>query len=332
MKSLSVIIVNYRTPALVVQCLNSFYTEQPNFEVIIVDNNSGDDSRERICAEHPGVTWLQMSYNAGFARANNEGIRRSTNDTVLLLNSDTIDTGGAIPGAFTDFMQSDYVACGVQLLNRDMTPQISGNYFMKGGLNFLLPIPGTGYLVQKLGYLLKVKKPNVPDANTAIEVDWINGAFLMIKKQVLPKAGLMDEDFFLYAEEAEWCSRIRRYGRLCIFGQYKVIHLQGETAKDTFQSADSGYRNLYNRMGLQFMLSNFLRIRKQYGIAWLAVHLLVFTVSIPLVIFIAAFGRIFSRVPVISLQKAWGYTRNVASLWSFMPKMIANKPYFYKVL
>ncbi|WP_315824126.1 hypothetical protein [Paraflavitalea speifideaquila] len=74
-------------------------------------------------------------------------------------------------------MQSAYVACGVQLLNLDRSPQISGNYFMRGGLNNLLPLPYIGNFIKWLGNSLKVKKPNIPDTQSAVEVDWINGAF-----------------------------------------------------------------------------------------------------------------------------------------------------------
>ena len=93
------------------------------------------------------------------------------------------------------------MACGVQLLNVDRTPQISGNYAMKGGLNYLLPLPFIGNILKFFATILKVKKPNIPEAKDVVEVDWINGVFLMVKKQAIDIAGLMDEDFFLYAEE-----------------------------------------------------------------------------------------------------------------------------------
>ena len=60
-------------------------------------------------------------------------------------------------------------------------------------------------------------------------MDWISGDFLIVKKKIIESSGLMDEDFFLYAEEVEWCSRIRKFGKLCIFGDLGIIHLQGET-------------------------------------------------------------------------------------------------------
>ncbi|HVV03782.1 MAG TPA: glycosyltransferase [Puia sp.] len=98
MTALSIIIVNYKTPELVIDCLRTVYAQagRPDFEVIVIDNASGDDSRERILHAFPNVRWSDMGYNAGFARANNAGIRMSQGDTVLLLNSDTLVEGDAI--------------------------------------------------------------------------------------------------------------------------------------------------------------------------------------------------------------------------------------------
>src|ERR1043165_6964082 len=119
--SISIIIVNYKTPALLVDCLRTVFTGRQTIptEVIVVDNASGDNSREVITAAFPQVKWIQLNYNAGFARGNNEGIRQSTGDVVLLLNSDTLNEDNAVEHCYRQFIASDYVACGVQLLNAD---------------------------------------------------------------------------------------------------------------------------------------------------------------------------------------------------------------------
>ena len=144
---------------------------------------------------------------------------------------------------------SAYVACGVQLVNPDRTPQISGSYFVRGGMNHLLPLPYLGALVKRAGRVLGAKVPNVPNARSLVEVDWINGAFLMVKKEAITLAGLMDEDFFLYAEEIEWCSRLRKLGKLALYGQYRVVHIQGASANESFGSYGKGYYNLYGPEG-----------------------------------------------------------------------------------
>ena len=333
--NLSIIIVNYKTPGLVVDCLQTIHreTREVSYEVIVVDNASGDDSESQVLQAFPSTRWIAMDYNAGFARANNEGIRQSGGNIILLLNSDTLVEEGAIDGCYRLFADSDYVACGVQLLNSDRSPQISGNFFMKGGLNYLLPLPYMGAWVKKMGNLFKVDKPNVPNADSLIEVDWINGAYLMVKKAAVEKAGLMDEDFFLYAEEVEWCGRLRRLGKLCIYGQFHVVHLQGASANATFGSEGAGYYNLFDRKGLQIMLSNFVRIRKQFGIGWFLVQLFFYIVEIP----VFGAGILFSRRSQKSTRRlSWsqfrGYCGNVGFVIRKSLIIIKNKPYFYKVL
>lgn len=332
---LSVIIVNFKTPGLVIDCLKTLYAQTHNisYEVIVVDNASGDDSEMMIQKAYPSVRWIQMSYNAGFARANNEAIRQSEGKAVLLLNSDTLIEGGAIEGCQREFAASPYVACGVQLLNIDRSPQISGNFFMKGGLNYLLPLPYMGNWVKKGGNFFKVAKPNVPDADSLVEVDWINGAFLMVKRSAIEKAGLMDEDFFLYAEEVEWCGRLRRLGKLCIYGQFNVVHLQGASANETFGSTGQGYYNLYDRKGLQIMLSNFVRIRKQFGVAWFLIQLLFYILEIPVFGIGIGLSRLTGKDNTrYSYAQFRKYCENVGFVIGKSSIIIRNKPYFYKVL
>ena len=201
----SIIIINYKTPGLVTDCLETVFESSrlPNFEIIVVDNFSQDDSESSITTKFPQVQWIQMGYNSGFSRANNAGIRIAKGKIILLLNSDTISENNAIEKCVERFSNADYIACGLQLLNPDRSPQISGNYFINGGLNQLMALPYVGRFIRWLGYTFKVKKTNVPEAKGTVEVDWINGAFLMVKREAIEKAGMMDEDFFLYFEEIE---------------------------------------------------------------------------------------------------------------------------------
>ena len=330
---LSVIIINYKSAGLVANCLRTLYAETSriSFEVIIVDNNSGDDSEALLKASFPHVRWIQMTYNAGFARANNEGIRQSVAEVVLLLNGDTLIQTNAVENVYQNFTSSAYVACGVQLLNADGTPQISGNYAVKGGLNYLLPLPFLGDAVKGIGNLLHVSKPNIPDSNDVVEVDWINGAFLMVKKSAIATAGLLDEDFFLYAEEAEWCSRLQKTGKLCIFGQYKVVHLQGETTGVAFQSEGKGYYNVYDKKGLQIMLSNLVRIRKQFGVSWFLVIVFFYFMEIP-ILYVVVLLQLLTGKRNFSFRDANGFAKNVFFLLKIAPTIVRNKPHLYKVL
>jgi len=285
----SIIIVNFRSPKFICDCIVSAFQflSAKNFEWIIVDNDSKDNSKEIITSQFPFVKWIDMDYNAGFARANNEGIRQSTYEVALLLNPDTIILNDAIEQCYKKFIETNHVACGVQMLNPDGSAQISGSYFAKGGLNHLLPLPYWGNFIKWIGSLLKVQKPSIEKAASEEFVDWISGAFLMVKKEAISKAGLMDEDFFLYAEEVEWCSRLKKIGTLCIYGDIHIIHILGEIIQDAAES-DKSYFNLYDKKGLQLIVSNHLRIRKQYGVGWFLFQLLNYTFAIP-VFFICSF-------------------------------------------
>ena len=335
MVNLSIIIINYRSLDLIHDCLRSIYKSEPSvsFEIIIVNNEDLSGRNNPLPSEFPAIRWIDMQYNAGFARANNEGIRQAGGDAVLILNPDTIIPLNALDETYRQFSDSDYVACGVQLLNEDSSPQISGNYFVPGGLNYLLPLPFIGKFVKAIGNLFSVKAPHVADSDSLIEVDWINGAFLMVKQSAIQKVGLMDEDFFLYAEEAEWCARLRKIGKLCIFGNVKVFHLQGISSNEAFSSAGKGYYNLYDNKGKQIILSNLVRIRKQYGLMWFLFDLCIYSLTIPVFLIGILISHLFPKSGRFYSFSDWaGFSRNMAYIWSKTPRILVNRPYFYKAL
>jgi len=333
--SLSIIIVNYRSADHIINLLQSFRAQKNNcnHEVIIVDNSSNDNSEDVICTKFPFVKWLNMHYNAGFARANNAGMRIAKGDAVLLLNPDTIAMDNAIADCYNRLQQTNYIAAGVQLLDINNQPQISGSFFVKGGLNHLLPIPYWGSFIRWLAYKTKSKVPNVQEAKQVEEVDWISGAFLMVKKQAIEKAGLLNEDFFLYAEEIEWCSRLKKAGKLCIFGNLHIIHLEGATINKSENLEEKGYYNLYDKKGLQLMVSNHLRVRKQFGVGWFLILLLNYTWGLFVYFICSFFHRLcMFKNPVGDWKKVAAFANNLWKLWQLSPTIISNKPYFYKML
>ena len=333
MPKVSVIIVHYKTLELTFQCIKSILQfEASQIEVIVVDNDSQDGIEEKLAAEMPTIRFHQMGYNSGFARANNAGIKLSTGDLILLLNGDTIVKDNAINVSAAALSSSSYVACGVQLLNADGSAQISGSHTMKGGLNYLLPLPYLGRFLKKLAGLFKVKKTSIDFVKVIMEVDWINGAYLMVKKSVIQKAGMLDEEFFLYAEEAEWCHRIKKYGKLCIYGGVNVIHLQGVSAAAAFDSPVAGYANLFDKKGLQIMVSNFLWVRKQWGVFWVLVLFGGYIFTIPIMALGIALQKLFSSKSAFTFQQWSGFTRNIGKLTTLLPDMILKKKRFYKML
>jgi GT2 family glycosyltransferase len=333
--SLSVIIVNYKSTHLILDCLATIF-QQPgnsNIEIIVVDNDSNDGGKELITSRYPQVKWLQLDYNAGFARGNNAGIRISRGEVVLLLNPDTLVENNSIKYCWNRLIASSYVAAGVQLLNPDRTPQITGNFFMKGGLNHLMALPYTGTFIRRIGLQLKIKKTNIANVDDHADVDWINGAFLMVKKSAIEKAGYLDEDFFLYSEEIEWCGRLRKFGSLCVYGDLHVIHLQGESAKDAFGTTAKGYQDLSDKKGYQIMLSGLVRIRKQFGVGWFLLHLTLHLFTIPVYLIIILFKNLlFLPGSTKEWKLWWGFSVNVLKVCSYLFTIIRNKPHFYKVL
>ncbi|MBB1285675.1 glycosyltransferase family 2 protein [Flavisolibacter sp. BT320] len=331
---LSIIIVAYYNAHLLEQCLASVFRYLPNdfFELIVVSNGFGEMEKTNLIETFREIQWLDMPYNAGFSRANNAGMHIAKGDIFLLLNPDTIAIDNSIERCAEQLRQSSFVAAGVQLLDESGKMQISGSHFVKGGLNHLLPIPYWGDFIRWVGYKAKAKVPGVQEAQKVEEVDWISGAFLMVKRSATEKAGLMDEDFFLYGEEVEWCSRLKKTGRLVLFGDLKIVHLEGATINKSQNIEEKGYYNLYDKKGLQLMVSNHLRVRKQYGPFWYFVLLLNY--SFGGVVFGIAGSlnqlvRLKNPFPVWNRVGAFG--KNVLTLWRLTPTIIRKKPFFYKM-
>lgn len=332
----SIILINYKSCALLLDCIDSIVQQTAGIsnEIIVVDNDSQDGAKEKILTSYPAVVWISMDYNAGFARANNAGIKKATGEFVLILNTDTIILNNAIAKSIS--LLKNYpaaVGCGIQLLNTDGTTQISGAHFIKGGLNTLLPLPYFGKLVRYLGYTLGSTIPSVQDVKKDIEVDWVVGAYMLVSKSILEKSGLFDEDFFMYAEEIEWCSRLRKQGKLVLFAEPSIIHIGGGTSSDYYETAESeNGKNLWNKKGRQIIVSNMLRIRKQFGIGWFLLICSIYTFEIPAFSICLLFNKLLqpNKCPY-TWKNVVDYCSNIAVLYRYFFKIVQNKPYFYKV-
>ncbi len=332
----SIIIINYKSYALVNDCIQSIVqqTKPGSYEIIVVDNNSQDGAKEKILAAYPGVRWLQLDYNAGFARANNAGMKIAAGKHFLILNADTIILDNAIdksialldayPGA---------VGCGVQLLNTDGSTQISGAHFIKGGLNTLLPLPYLGRTIRYLGYKFKSTVPSVQHVQQDIEVDWVVGAYMLVKADAVKNSGLFDEDFFMYAEEIEWCSRLRKHGKLILFAEPKVIHIGGGTSGDYYNTEESeNGKNLWNVKGRQIIVSNMLRIRKQFGAGWFLLIIGMYVFEVPVFALCLFIDKLINgNKAKFKWQNVKDYIANIVVLLKYFFKILFNKAYFYKV-
>ncbi|MFV8782802.1 glycosyltransferase family 2 protein [Microbulbifer sp. SA54] len=234
---LAVVIVNYRTPSLVIDCLDSLLPEisEINAEIVVVDNASGDNSLEeieywlmgRVEKERSVVKLLQSEVNGGFSAGNNIGIRAVTSKYYLLLNSDTIVRPGAIEIMLHKMRQRPEIgALGPRLEFLDSTPQISA-FRKRTALSELI----RGAELSLVTRLLKNKKVpiEIDDINSGIE--WVSFACVLIRSEVVDKIGLMDEGFFMYFEDIEYCNRMRAAGfKIEQEASARVVHLRGGTA------------------------------------------------------------------------------------------------------
>jgi GT2 family glycosyltransferase len=333
---LSIIIVNFNSGDLIADCIHSaepLLMDPGVVEWLIVDNSGNQQDRELIQQQFPTVQWLDMGYNAGFARANNAGMRASKGEMVLLLNPDTLLKPGVIMSACNRLQTSSYIAAGVQLVHANGQPQFSGSYFMKGGLNHLLPLPYWGaFLKGAFSWFVK-EKPAFIAVPANQEVDWISGAFLMVKRKALEQTQGMDESFFLYAEEVEWCSRLGKLGKLVIFGDLHTIHLIGQSIQEASGAADNSYTNLSDKKGFQLMVSNHLRIRKQYGIFWLFFQLINHAWTILFSMIIGVMEYIVKGKSLKDGYIKWhGFSSNIVKLWGLIPQLLKPKNHFFKYL
>jgi N-acetylglucosaminyl-diphospho-decaprenol L-rhamnosyltransferase len=258
--TLSVVIVNWNTRDLLRESLGSVFRHRPQkpLEVIVVDNGSSDGSVAMVKKEFPWVGLIRNRTNEGFAKANNRGIRSSRGQYILLLNSDALVQEGVLDGLITFMEESpDCAAVGPRLVNPDGTvqPYIFGDD------------PTIPYLVKR--YCTKVlcggalhlwENPHVT------EVHWVTGASMMVRREAMVTAGLLDESMFMYFEDCEWCLRMRQTGWKVFFHPaFTVVHLGG--------------RSLSRRRDARWMYFKSLRYfyRKHYGTTrWVLLVILTF--------------------------------------------------------
>jgi GT2 family glycosyltransferase len=235
----SIVLVSYNTEELTKNCIKSIYekTEGLHFDVWVVDNASKDNSIQTIKEEFPQVKLIESKENLGFGRANNLAIRQSNAKYILLLNTDTILINNAIKILF-DYMElpenQNVGGCGGQLYNSDMTLQGSTGQF--DDLQFLFKKCFGLNWTSRFNRFKNIYKKNIlkenhsQKINIAHETDFIIGADLMLRKSVLDKIDLFDERFFMFAEEAEICFRVKKYGHKIMFvPDAKIIHFGGGT-------------------------------------------------------------------------------------------------------
>ncbi len=226
---LTIIIVNWNTRDLLQQCLQSCYPllGELDCEIVVVDNASSDGSAEMVRARFPDVHLFVNRANLGFARANNQAMTVSESRYVLLLNSDTVVLPGEIQKLIA-FMNShpQVGAVGPQLLNPDGSVQPS--YGPKPSFyQMFIDLTGLSSMNQK-----DYAQPSRPQVTGGVQsVGWLQGACLMMRREAISQIGLLDEGYFMYTEEVDWCYRAQKAGwSLYHLPEARVIHLGGQSA------------------------------------------------------------------------------------------------------
>jgi len=232
--TLGIVILNYNTPDLTVACLRSVLDDvaEINVQIVIVDNGSTDGSPQKLAAAIVGVKsveLLSLQNNVGFATGNNRGIERvSATDYVLLLNSDTIVHRGCLQKCL-DVMQSD-ATIGVmscQLQNADGSVQNVARRFLTP-FRALACTFGLPWRLPCLFAFADPEDPNWDRRTCKRDVDWLGGAFFFLCGSAIKTCGKLDEDFFFYGEDVEYCHRLRKHGYRCHYDPSTIVtHLGG---------------------------------------------------------------------------------------------------------
>ncbi len=223
----SIVIVNYNQKNLLKLCLKNIYKANIDldFEIIIVDNNSKDSSREYLSnLSKKEISVIQNNKNLGYAKANNQAIRQAGGDYILMLNPDVIIQKGVVEKLQNFLKENEKVAMvGPQILNPDKTIQNSCCRFPK----IYTPALRRTFL-GKLPILKKeIDRYLMKDFNhkSKRSVDWMIGACLMLKRDVLKEIGFLDERYFLYFEDIDLARKIKKVGKKIYYlPQAKVIH------------------------------------------------------------------------------------------------------------
>lgn len=219
---LSVIILNFNTRDLTLACLKtlSAFAQDEGWQLLVVDNGSSDGSVEAIEQAFPNIELIASPTNRGYAGGNNLGLKHAHGDNIILLNSDVLAEPSVLK-ALAGYLSShpDVGAVSPRLLTQAGVAQ---PYAF--GCD-----PSLGYLLRR-GFCSLVLRRSVHDWGVAhpTDVNWISGACFCVRRSVVTQVGLLDDRFFLYFEDNEWCMRMRAAGWRIVYNpSWSVVHLGG---------------------------------------------------------------------------------------------------------
>lgn len=246
---LSIIIVNYNTKKLTLDCIKSIYKSKTNYqyEILVVDNNSRDDSVRVLKDTFKNIILIQNKENVGFAKANNQAMKISKGRYILLLNSDTIVRENTLDTIIKFMEENDDVGstgCKVVLPNGELDKACHRGF----------PTPEASFF-----YMTGLAKrfPNNPKFNSyhksylhmdeIHEIDCLVGAFMMVRRKTIEEVGMLDETYFMYGEDIDWCYRIKKAGWKIYFNpNVSIVHYKGASSrKKPFKIVYEFYRAMF---------------------------------------------------------------------------------------
>lgn len=248
---ISVVIVSWNTRELLSGCIASVIRQAHNaalrVEIIVVDNASSDGTMDLLQHEYPGVTIIALQENQGFAAANNLGIAQARGNALLLLNPDTEMFPGSLAGLWWALKASPRVGmAGALLLNPDGSLQSAGYRFPGLVQVFLDLFPLHPRLI---GSRLNGRIPP-GDGLSPVAIDHPLGACMLVRREVIEQVGMLDERYFMYSEEIDWCRRIKAAGWMILTApSARVIHYGGQS---TGQMPDAMFLQLHRSRNRYF--------------------------------------------------------------------------------
>jgi len=257
----SVIIVSYNTMELLDECIISIKSQTSvEFEIIVIDNNSTDNTLEMLTAKHADVIRIENNKNSGFASANNQGIEIAKGKYLFLLNPDTLVLDGAVDKLFK-FMEknSDIGICGPKNFGPDLKLQLNCDHY-PGLWNIFVAYFRLGDVFPRMR-IFNRNMMRYWSYDSLKEVERMTGCSLMIRRSVMDAVGRLDDRFFMYFEETDICMRVKKIGyKIVFYPDAAIIHYGGQSALQEKKE------HIVNTTAMNYYLpSRYYFFRKHYG-------------------------------------------------------------------
>lgn len=270
MKDLSIVIVSFNTQELLADCIGSIkeHTKGVDYEILIVDNGSQDGSVEWL-KEEKGIEAILNKGNLGFAGANNQGIKKATGRYILLLNSDTELKENSLAKMIR--WMDEHPGVGIatcKLLNPDGSTQANG-----GSFPTLLRVFLWGTFLDDIPLISRLlgsyhPHPHIGEKDSREhQQDWVSGAVFLIRKEVVKDLGGLEEEFFMYAEDVEYCLRAKKGGwEVWYIPQTSIVHIGSASSKGN--SVKFSGKSLGKEKGILGEFDGLKRFHKKYYPSW----------------------------------------------------------------